>query len=88
MDNALKSEINLPLERFYWLFIDFSPFTFELDLVFYKQQNVVKAFMKVCSLLNLQFVNCQFWKDYNYVIKDFGFFFFVKSKGYFITNTI
>ena len=33
--------------------------------------------MKIYSLLNLQFVNCQFWKDYNYVIKDFGFSFFV-----------
>ena len=62
MDNALKSEINLPLERFYWLFIDFSPFTFELDLVLYKQQNGVKAFMKVCSLLNLQPVNYSFGK--------------------------
>ena len=54
MDNALKSEINLPLERFYWLFIDFSPFTFELDLVLYKQQNGVKAFMKaVFYIFNL-----------------------------------
>ena len=53
MDNALKSEINLPLERFYWLFIDFSPFTFELDLVFYKQENGVKAFMKVCTPITL-----------------------------------